>query len=94
MNLNLDIKDESATISLVFCNKCDSYSVDVNSQTTDGKAIFECSNCGHWSLVEGFTIGRVRNGTPEQLAEAQLDRPKKSDSDIFFRLSNTIVVDK
>lgn len=65
--------NETIAMPVVFCSKCGSCLVDVNSWINRG-AIFECGNCGNKSLVSGFTIGRTRNGTAAQLAEARKDR--------------------
>jgi len=72
---NLSDEDQTVTLPVVFCNQCGSYLVDVNNWTS-GKAKFKCAECNNESLVEGFTIGRTRYGTPDQLAEAQGDRAK------------------
>jgi len=68
--------EPTITLPIVFCGRCKSYFVDVYGWI-NGKAKIECADCGYQGLVEGLTIGRTRNGTPDQLAEAQKDMAKE-----------------
>jgi hypothetical protein len=48
-----------STVGILFCLHCGSSLVDVNSWESPSIAILECADCGHVSMVEGFSIGRV-----------------------------------
>lgn len=67
------LSEYPVTAAVVFCFHCGSSLVDVNGWADKEKAIFYCSNCGHHTSVEGFTLGRVLNMNNANFTEAIQD---------------------
>lgn len=47
------------SIGVLFCTECGSALVDVNSWCGPDEVIIECADCGHESIITGFTVGKV-----------------------------------
>lgn len=47
------------TGTTLFCLRCGSSYIDVNGWESLDTAILECTECGHESALQGFSVGRV-----------------------------------